>query len=186
MYRISSNGGGASPLAAGDGHLPRFLPDGRHFLYYWQVSPTPPGVFVGDIEGSESRQLLEADTAATYIPSGHLVFGREGTLFAQAFDAERLVLTGHPFQVAAQVAISGWTPALSVSATNTLVYRMRSSANPSSGPLAIYGRSSGSIDPARKSGRSRVLTLDFTHRLHLMVDKWRYSDRPIKTLLTFG
>jgi eukaryotic-like serine/threonine-protein kinase len=137
MYRISSNGGEASPRAAGEGHLPRFLPDGRHFLYYWQVSPTPPGVFVGDLEGSESRQLLEADTAATYVPSGHLVFGREGTLFAQAFDAERLVLTGHPFQVAAQVAISGWTPALSVSATNTLVYRMRSSANPSSGPLAI-------------------------------------------------
>jgi Tol biopolymer transport system component len=136
MYRVSSNGGQASPLNV-EGHLPRFLPDGRHFLYYWQVDATPPAVFVGDLEGSESRRLLEADTAATYVPSGHLVFGRQGSLFAQAFDAERLELRGDPFRVAAQVALSGWTPALSSSATSTLIYRVRpSSANLPAGPLA--------------------------------------------------
>jgi Tol biopolymer transport system component len=135
FFRISSNGGEASPITAGEGQLPRFLPDGRHFLSYSALDPTAPAVFVGDVEGSESLRLLEADTAAMYVPSGHLVFGREGTLFAQAFDADRLVLTGNPFRVATQVAISGWTPALSVSATSTLVYRVRSSANLPLGPL---------------------------------------------------
>jgi hypothetical protein len=90
---------------------------------------------VGDLEGSESRRLLDADAAATYVPSGHLVFGREGTLFAQAFDADRLVLTGNPFRVAARVAVSGWSPALSASATGTLVYRVGSGDHRPTNPL---------------------------------------------------
>ena len=150
IYRISSDGGEASPTTRRQppefGQLPQFLPDGRHFLFY-SPGPTSTAVFVGDLDGSESRRLLEADTAATYVPSGHLVFGREGTLFAQAFDTARLALSGNPFRVAAQVAASGWSPALSASAIGTLVYRVGSgvhrSTNPSLGrrPLIWFDRS---------------------------------------------
>ena len=150
ILRVSSNGGPASPVTRLQppeitGQLPQFLPDGRHFLYY-SPNLTPPAVFAGDLNGSESRRLLEADSAAIYLPSGHLVFGRGGTLFAQAFDADRLVLTGSPFRVAAQPA-GWWAPALSLSTTGTLAYRVRSPALPSYGarPLIWFDRSGKEI-----------------------------------------
>src|SRR5262245_2629886 len=149
LFRVSSNGGPAAPVTPPQppeaGHLPQFLPDGRHFLYY---SPhvTAPAVFVGDLDGSESRRLLEADTTAIYVPTGHLVFGRGGALFAQTFDTDRLVLSGSRFRVAAQPAFC-WPPALSLSATSTLVYRVRSSALPAFGarPLIWFDRSGEEI-----------------------------------------
>ena len=56
------------------------------------------------------------------LPSGYLLFLRQGTLFAQAFDPVRLELTGNPFRVAEQLAWDS-APALSASATGTLVFR---------------------------------------------------------------
>ena len=84
--------------------FPQFLPDGRHFLYY-TLDAKPPGVYVGQLDGSETQRLLDADAAAVYVPSGYLLFLRQGTLFAQAFDPVRLALTGNPFRVAEQVGL---------------------------------------------------------------------------------
>src|SRR5262245_24248493 len=153
ILRISSNGGQPSPATRLQSpelthQAPQFLPDGRHFLYH-SINLSPPAVFVGDLEGSESRRLLAADTTARFVPTGHLVFARGGTLFAQAFDADRLALSGNAFRVAAEVAIPpGWQPVLSLSATSTLVYRARSLTNlPSFGtrPLIWFDRSGKEI-----------------------------------------
>ena len=123
IFRISSKGGEASAVTGLEpalGHqVPQFLPDGRHFLYFALI---PSAVYLAELDGSKPRRLLDADAAAVYVPSGYLLFVRQRTLFAQAFDPVRLELTGNPFRVAAQVA-SGWAPALSVSATGTVVYR---------------------------------------------------------------
>ena len=137
ILRIAANGGQPSPATRlqppeASHQLPQFLPDGRHFLYF--ALPVPATwVLLGDLDGSEPRRLLEADTMATYVPTGHLVFARGGTLLAQAFDADRLALSGNPFRVAENVAIAPGSPgldaALSVSATSTLVFRARSAAN---------------------------------------------------------
>ena len=42
---------------------------------------------------------------ARYLPSGHLVFGRGGSLFAAPFDLERLELTGEAVRVMERVAL---------------------------------------------------------------------------------
>jgi serine/threonine-protein kinase len=42
----------------------------------------------------EQRTVLERASMARYVPSGHLVFGREGFLFAVPFDVERLEVRG--------------------------------------------------------------------------------------------
>src|SRR5262245_50217312 len=51
LLRVSSNGGPASSVTRLQprevGHLPQFLPDGRHFLYY-SPNVTGPAVFAGD------------------------------------------------------------------------------------------------------------------------------------------
>ena len=101
---------------------PQFLPDGRHFLYYVLGSPEA-GVYVGQLGGSETKRILPADAAAVYAPSGHLLFVRRGTLFAQDFDPVRLALGGNPFPVAERVAVQDWSAALSASGTGPIVFR---------------------------------------------------------------
>jgi eukaryotic-like serine/threonine-protein kinase len=81
--------------------FPKFLPDGRHFLFFaWG---TDPGVYFGTTDSAEVRRLTAADTAAIYAPPDYLLFMRQGTLYAQAFDATRGDLSGEPVKVADSV-----------------------------------------------------------------------------------
>ena len=148
IFRISSKGGEASAVTRLEGselvhQFPQFLPDGRHFLYH-RPNLNPPGVYIGQLDGSETQHLIDADSAAVYVPSGYLLFLRQGTLFAQAFDPVRLMLTGDPFRVAEQVASEASVPALSVSATGTLVYRT-GLARGVGRPLVWFDRSGNEI-----------------------------------------
>jgi eukaryotic-like serine/threonine-protein kinase len=111
-------------------HYPLFLPDGRHFLYLVQGTPEARGVYIGQLDGTETRRLLDAESEgnlqvpAAYASSGHLLFIRQGTLFAQNFDPVRLSLSGSPFAVAKQVR------AVSTSTAGPIVYRTGVAASP--------------------------------------------------------
>jgi len=106
------------------GHVvPQFLPDGRHFLYFVIGGPDVRGVYIGQLDGPETRRLFDADAPAVFSPSGHLLFVRQGTLYAQNFDAARLEVTGNPVRVAEQVLTQVIGVALSASATGTIIYR---------------------------------------------------------------
>jgi len=137
IVRVPDRGGdpvAVTRLDAGQGahYFPRFLPDGRHFLY-WAVSGREPnGVFVGQIDGSETRRLLDADFAAVYASQGYLLFVRQGALLAQRFDPSELTLTGAPFPVAEQVAYSTerLSPAVSTSPAGAIAYRTGSALGP--------------------------------------------------------
>jgi eukaryotic-like serine/threonine-protein kinase len=107
---------------------PQFLPDGRHFLFYVAGAPDAGGVYIGELGGSKTTHILSADAAAVYAPSGHLLFVRRGTLFAQSFDPVRLALGGSSFPVAEHVAVQDSCAALSTSGTGPLVYRTGSTA----------------------------------------------------------
>ena len=130
LFRVPATGGDVvqvTTLAAGqnDHRSPQFLPDGRHFLYYARGSSGASGVYVGQLDGTETRRLLDADAGAVYAATGHVIFVRQGALFAQAFDATRLSLSGDPVRLAEQVVVAGGisVAALSTSATGSLVYR---------------------------------------------------------------
>ena len=45
------------------------------------------GVWVGSVDGKESKLLFRADSQALYTPPGYILFWREGSLVAQKFDA---------------------------------------------------------------------------------------------------
>jgi hypothetical protein len=101
---------GAAPVVVttiGAGHaghaFPQFLPDGRHFLYFVVGSPDARGVYVGGIDGGVAARLFDADAPAVH-SSGHLLFVRNGTLFAQPFDSDALAVRGTPVPVADGVA----------------------------------------------------------------------------------
>jgi serine/threonine protein kinase/Tol biopolymer transport system component len=92
-------------------HDPSFLPDGRHFLYFVMGSGAKEvrGIYVGSLDGSVRRRLLGDDSNALYAPSGsgggYLLFGREGVLLAQPFDADTLQLGGDAVPVAGRVGM---------------------------------------------------------------------------------
>ena len=123
LLRLSANGGEPIQVTEGPFHLsPYFLPDGRHFLFF-VPNPLPAGVYVGQLDGSLPKRLLDADSIPVYV-SGHLLFVRQGTLFAQAFDPITLVLSGNPFRVAEQVAwLIGFPAAVSASSNGTVIFR---------------------------------------------------------------
>jgi hypothetical protein len=104
---------------------PQFLPDGRHFIFYAQAPPGRRGLFAGSLDGAASSRLLDTEAAAIFATPGHVLFARQGSLFAQAFDPDRRIVSGEPFLVASQVmsdATINFT-AVSAAAVGTVVYR---------------------------------------------------------------
>jgi Tol biopolymer transport system component len=137
IFRVSATGGTASAVTRTEAaketshRYPQFLPDGHHFLYYVQGTPESHGVYVGDLDGSRGRRLFDLDSAAVYESTGHLLFVRQGTLFAQDFDAARLEPKGNPFSVVQHIATSitaqGFA-AVSASSAGPVIYRTASSS----------------------------------------------------------
>jgi len=126
IFRIPAKGGDLvavtpfkAPQQEGQG-FPQFLPDARHFLYFVTGSPEARGVYIGQLDGLETHRLFDSDLPAVYASTGHLLFTRQGTLFAQEFDPGRLELHGNPFPVAERL---GPLAALSASAAGPIVYR---------------------------------------------------------------
>src|SRR4029077_15123843 len=88
LFTVPASGGSAGPAThldpgQNDHRAPFLLPDGRHFLYYSRGTPQVRGVYVARLDGSESKRLADADAAAVYAASGHLLFVRQGELLAQ-------------------------------------------------------------------------------------------------------
>jgi hypothetical protein len=128
IFRIPATGGEPSAVTKlGQGQLghrfPHFLPDGHHFMYFAQGTPEVKGVYIGQIDGPETRRLMDADSTANYASNGYLLFIRQGALFAQKFDLGRLALKDTPFLIAEQVAMNGaGGAALSVAAAGSIAY----------------------------------------------------------------
>ena len=129
LFRVPATGGQpavATRLETGqnDHRAPFILPDGKHFLYYARGTPQVRGVHVARLDGTETKRLLDADGAAVYARSGHLLFARQFELMAQSFDATRLALDGEAFRVAEGVAVNPGISlaSLSASASGPIAY----------------------------------------------------------------
>ncbi len=154
LFRVPAVPGGTpqpvTMLAAGHtGHrAPRFLPDGRHFLYFVFGSTAVRGVYVGTLDdgGAMQRLVADADTPAVYA-AGHLFYLRQGALFAHGFDPVRLTMTGHPRGIAAQAAShrQSGVAALSVSDEGAIFYR----TGPSGGQRQLVWKDRSGAELAR-------------------------------------
>ena len=113
IYRVSDQGGTpaavSTPDAPESGHYwPSFLPDGQHFVYLaWSEQAANRALFIGQLGSKARTRLMSAESNAEYAEPGYLVFHREGSLFAQAFDAKKLALKGDPVHLADEVSSSG-------------------------------------------------------------------------------
>ena len=110
ILSISAGGGSASPVTSastaspiGTESAPFFLPDGRRFLY--SVGSGDGGaIYVGSVDSRETRKLLDGAVLPTYA-NGFLVFGRNNTVMAQRFNADRQELSGDAVPLVHQLRI---------------------------------------------------------------------------------
>jgi eukaryotic-like serine/threonine-protein kinase len=173
ILRIPATGGEPTPATRLDAKqstqhsIPQFLPDGDHFVYYVSGGPDVRGVYVAALSKPEGRRLVDSDSIAASVASGHLLFVRGTTLFAQQFDLARLQLTGTPFPIAESIAMRTTTrttqvAALSASTVGRIVYRSASAA--SERQFVWFDRSGGELakvgEPDRESPSSPSLSTD--------------------------
>ncbi len=128
LYRIASKGG--TPVVASvkdsgsqGGHWnPRFLPDGKHFLFQNGTNVT-----VGFLGSMQAKPLLNGVIDAQFAPPNWLLFVSRGALLAQRFDSDRQELKGEPltvFTVPADVVQgAGMGHTFTVSNNGVLVWR---------------------------------------------------------------
>jgi serine/threonine protein kinase len=164
LFKISENGEGKPvPVTRlkgqqGTHRHPWFLPDGHHFLF-WGVEGgvETRAIYVGDLDNSEPRRILNSEVAAIYA-AGHLFFFRAGSVFAQPFDADHFTLQGTPALVAENVVSNQGLndAAMSASVTGSVVYH---AANPDERQLAWFDRDGKEIQRigvVDKSGQTGV------------------------------
>ena len=101
IMRVPSSGGIPQVVIEAKGVvvvvLPHWLPGERGLIYTTNQALndwTQARVVVRSAEGGEPRALIESGTDARYIPTGHLVYMKMGTLAAVPFDAARMEVTG--------------------------------------------------------------------------------------------
>lgn len=134
LFRISAAGGDATPVTTLDAsraevvhNWPQFLPDGRHFLFLAiSQEPTLRAVaYVGSLDSTERVELFSTDSHVAYAPPGYLLYMRDATLLAQAFDLTRIRPADEPVAIADRVERTrgSFRGAFSVSDTGVLAYR---------------------------------------------------------------
>ena len=103
LYEVSASGAAPRRLTKVEGRtdvfahrLPQVLPGGRAILFTLCRNLAGDSDVAVLTESGEERVLVEAAADGRYLPSGHLVFFREGVLHSAAFDLRRLAIRGTP------------------------------------------------------------------------------------------
>ncbi len=115
IFRVSVGGGTPVPVITVDKPgqrvvWPRFLPDGRRFLYTELNSDFKGRVMLADGDGP-ATSLFDAQSHTQWVDPDWVLFVREGTLLAQRVDLQAKRVVGDPVSVAGRVAYSaatGW------------------------------------------------------------------------------
>jgi serine/threonine protein kinase/Tol biopolymer transport system component len=133
ISKMPATGGPALPVtelnvARGDiGHrFPRFLPDGRHFVFLVKSSkPESGGIYLGSLDATDTHRLVDTDSKPEFAGPDLLLFARGGALMAQRLDVAASRLTGSPFQIVEPVGSSAanGSASFSVSSNGVLAYR---------------------------------------------------------------
>jgi len=131
LYKVSATGGNAvavTKLDKGDSthRVPRFLPDGRHVLFYsggLERAPTN-GIYSLDLDTGKVILVKHEESEGIYVNPGYLVFVEDGNLMAQPFDANSQKVRGEAVPIVESVQFNPyrWSGAYSFSDNGLMVY----------------------------------------------------------------
>jgi serine/threonine-protein kinase len=164
IFRISAKGGtpeAMTTLDSASGELshrfPQLAPDGKTLIYTVkqnQITSFDEALIVAQRIGTNDRKVLQrGGVFGRYLPTGHLVFVRGGTIYAAAMDIDWLELKGPPVPVEE----GGWM-------------------DPTSGSAAIAFSNNGSFAYAPSGSRSldaNLAWVDRNGRVELLPDSGR-------------
>ena len=203
LMRVPANGGTPQALSTIDAakgetaHTrPQFLPGGKSLLFtIVSSSPDSPQFAVLDLQKGTYRAIARGGDNGRYVPTGHLTFVRDATLFAVPFDLARLTTTGAEVPIVENISTVGpnGTGDYSVSDSGLLVYFQALNA---AGTLMTWVDRKGVLQPIpgqawRKWGTGR-LSPDGQHIANSILDPkgtdiWVMDlARGATTRLTFG
>jgi serine/threonine-protein kinase len=204
LSEVSSAGGTPQPLTTLDKQAgetaqrwPQILPGGKAVLF----TSSTHGFNYEDAEivvylmaSGQRKTVQRGGFHARYLPSGHLVYMHEGTLFAVPFDLKRLEVTGQPAPILEGVVTNPNAGAqFSFSETGNLVYV---AGRGGSQNVSIYWMDregkfaplretpGGYFDPAfSPDGKRLALEINDGKRRDIWVYEW---ERDALTRLTFA
>jgi serine/threonine-protein kinase len=203
LFRVSSEGGTAEPLTMLSGRelthrWPQILPGGKAVLYTRHtnlVGFNEAEIVAQPLPNGAPKVVQRGAYAGTYLPSGHIVYVRDRTLFAAPFDLNRLELTGPPVPAIEGLAsrASGGSAQFAVASNGTLVY-LPESTSTNELPLQWMDHN-GKTTPLRTAAAdwSNVVVSPDGRRLAMDISDGRQTDiyvydvaRDTPTRLTFG
>ena len=132
LSRISSTGGTSQTLTTpeegeGSHRWPQVLPGGQVVLFTADSLVrgfSDANIVVERIPSGKRKILWQGGSHSRYLPSGHLVFVRDGVLFAAPFDLGALVMSAEPVPVleGVRASLSNGSAQFSFANDGTLVY----------------------------------------------------------------
>ncbi|HEV2118456.1 MAG TPA: protein kinase [Terriglobales bacterium] len=173
LMRVSAAGGPPVPFSTPDlakkGELshrwPQFLPGGKAVVFVIATAKdvgffSQSEIAVQRVDTHEAKILPIRGTYPRYSSTGHLLFAREGHLFAVPFDGKRLQVTGQPMPVLDSVRSSpnsGVTNFM-VSDTGVLAYLPEDASAPEGSLVWVdrYDHTKAIPAPARAYGSSQI------------------------------
>ena len=129
LARVSASGGTPVVLTtprAEEGETTHIFPvalPGSKGVVFSILAGTNTRLAVLSFETGERKILFEGGVGAQYVPTGHLVYGQGGALWAVPFDLEQLESVGPPVPILEDVMMTSDSPAVfALSTDGTLVY----------------------------------------------------------------
>jgi Tol biopolymer transport system component len=203
IWRVNASGGTPVEVTAFDAgqrdsshRWPRFLPDGRHFLFL----ATPTGgedpsntICVGSLDTKMRKAVLQASSQPLYFDR-HLLYVRDGILIAQPFDEKGFVVTGEPVALSAQQIagnVNFSRRVVSISTNGTLIYQNGESIrNSQLAWVARDGKVLATLGEPEPYGGVRISpdgqSVVTVIRSGTAQNLWLFDARGVKSRLTFG
>ena len=168
LWRVSASGGQAGQITLPDKkagevshRLPHLLPGGKAVIFtVFLQGPFAKGteqIVVRHLESGERRVLVKNGTDGRYVPTGHLVFAREGSLMAIPFALGSLTVSGSPVPVLEGVSHDIFTGSdgkesgaaqFSFSASGSLAY-IAGTVFPEVKRQVVWKDRSGKVEPTK-------------------------------------
>jgi eukaryotic-like serine/threonine-protein kinase len=131
LYGVPAEGGAVQQvttlLSGQTNHrLPQFLPDGRRFLLFALGTPDVRGLYRGSLTDRTVQRVSDRESAYWFMPPSHILFARQGALWARGLGAEYSTAVGEFIPVASKVMVSVQATGLggfSSSRSGSIAYR---------------------------------------------------------------
>jgi serine/threonine protein kinase/Tol biopolymer transport system component len=135
IVRVPASGGTAATILTpeipqyGSYRYPQLLPDGRHFIFLANAGLEPSAIYLGSLDGTAPKRLIESVSAAAFAPPNYVLRVNQGVLEARALDVAQGVL-GEPKPVAQPVGADPtvFRGAFAVSSAGVLAHRLTTAA----------------------------------------------------------